>query len=242
MLREAAGNEDLVDVLLKFQQEQEQEQYALTDDNIKAVIQDMFSAGGETISGIVIWGMSEMVKNPKVMQEAQAEVRKVFGSKGNVDESELHQLIYLKCVIKETMRLHPSVPLLVPRECRERCEMNGYEIPPKSIVSVNAWAIGRDPKYWDEAETFKPERFLNSQIDFRGTNFEYLPFGAGRRMCPGISFALPNIEMQLANLLYHFDWKLPNGLKNEELDMNETFGLTLRKVNDLCLIPITRRP
>jgi cytochrome P450 len=200
----------------------------------------MFAAGGETVSGIMLWGMSEMVKNPKVMEEAQVEVRRVFGSKENVDETDLNQLIYLKSVIKETLRQQPSIPLLVPRECRERCRIHQYEIPAKARVTINAWAIGRDPRYWDEPENFKPERFLNSHIDFRGTNFEYIPFGAGRRMCPGITFALPNIELSLAQLLYHFDWKLPNETKNEELDMTESFGFTLRRVNDLCLIPITR--
>ncbi|XP_057441028.1 cytochrome P450 71D10-like [Lotus japonicus] len=240
-----AGSEDLADVLLQLQKEHEKDsQYPLTDENIKAVIQDMFAGGGETISRTVLWGMSEMVKNPKVMEKAQDEVRRVFDSKGNMDEEGLHQLIYLKSVIKETLRLHPSLPLLVPRECTKRCQINGYEIPAKSRVIVNAWAIGRDPRYWDEAENFKPERFLNSQIDFRGTNFEYLPFGAGRRMCPGIAFALRGSELQLAQLLYHFDWKLPNGMKNEELDiteMTESFGLTARKLNDLYLIPVTRQ-
>ncbi|KAA8544291.1 hypothetical protein F0562_022303 [Nyssa sinensis] len=131
----------------------------------------------------------------------------------------LHELKYLKSVIRETMRLHPPVPLLLPRESSEKCEINGYEIPAKTTVIVNAWAIGRDPKYWTEAERFQPERFLNSLIDFKGTDFEYIPFGAGRRICPGILFALPNIELPLAQLLYHFNWKLPSGLKQEELDM-----------------------
>jgi cytochrome P450 len=136
------------------------------------------------------------------------------------------------------MRLHPPLPLLIPRESRERCEINGYEIPAKTRVAVNIWAIARDRSYWDEAESFKPERFVNSTIDFKGTNFEYIPFGAGRRICPGIAFALPNVELPLAMLLYHFDWKLPNGMKNEELDMSESFGFSLRRKNDLYLIPI----
>jgi len=204
-------------------------------------LQDLFTAGGETSSGAVLWGMSEMIKNPKVMEEAQAEVRRVFDKKGYVDETELHQLIYLKSMIKETMRLHPIIPLLVPRESRERCQINGYEIPAKTRVAVNAWAIGRDPKYWVEAESFKPERFVNSTIDFKGTDFELIPFGGGRRMCPGIAFALPNIELPLASLLYHFDWKLPNGMKSEELDMTEKFGITAGRKHDLCLIPITPR-
>jgi cytochrome P450 len=153
----------------------------------------------------------------------------------------MHQLIYLKSVIKETFRLHPIIPLLVPRESRERCQINGYEIPAKTRVIVNAWAIGRDPKYWVEPESFKPERFVDSLVDFKGTDFEFIPFGAGRRMCPGIAFALPNIELPLAMLLFHFDWMLPNGMKNEDLDMSETFGISVGRKHDLCLIPITRR-
>lgn len=239
---EERKDEDLVDVLLKIQQESELSQHPLTDDTLKSVIQDLFTGGGETSSGTVLWAMSEMVKNPKVMEEAQAEVRRVFDRKGFVDETELHQLIYLKSVIKETLRLHPVAPLLLPRESRERCQISGYEIPAKTRVMVNAWAIGRDPRYWVEAENFKPERFVNSPIEFKGTDFEYIPFGAGRRMCPGIAFALPNVELPLAKLLYHFDWKLPNGMSHEELDMSESFGLTAGRKHDLCLIPITRRP
>jgi len=205
-------------------------------------LQDIFSGGGETSSSVVEWGMSELVRNPRVMEKAQEEVRRVYGNKGYVDETELHQLTYLKSIIKETLRLHPSVPLLVPRENRERCQINGYEIPSKSRVIINAWAIGRNPEYWTEAESFKPERFLNNSIDFRGTDFEFIPFGAGRRICPGITFAIPNVELPLAQLLYHFDWKLPNEMKNDELDMTESEGITLRRKNDLYLIPITPQP
>ncbi|KAH1267519.1 Cytochrome P450 71D10 [Glycine max] len=203
---------------------------------------DMFIGGGETSSSTVEWSMSEMVRNPRAMEKAQAEVRKVFDSKGYVNEAELHQLTYLKCIIREAMRLHPPVPMLIPRVNRERCQISGYEIPAKTRVFINAWAIGRDPKYWTEAESFKPERFLNSSIDFKGTNYEFIPFGAGRRICPGITFATPNIELPLAHLLYHFDWKLPNNMKNEELDMTESYGATARRAKDLCLIPITVRP
>ncbi|AES98823.1 putative premnaspirodiene oxygenase [Medicago truncatula] len=240
--KEESKDEDLVDTLLKIQQENDHSHNPLTDNNMKAIILDMFGAGTETSSGAVLWGISEMVKNPKIMEKAQAEVRKVFDKKGYVDETELHQLIYLKSIIRETLRLHPSVPLLVPRESRERCQINGYEIPAKTRVAINVWAIGRDERYWAEAESFKPERFLNSTIDFKGTNFEYIPFGAGRRMCPGMAFGLSNIELPLAQLLYHFDWKLPNGMKNEELDMTESFGMAIGRKHDLCLIPITRRP
>lgn len=240
-LKEASKDEDLVDVLLKIQRENYLSQHPITDDNIKSIIQDMFIAGSETSAETVLWGMSEMVKNPKVMEEAQAEVRRVFGTKRYVDETEFHRLIYLKSVIKEILRLHPPLPLLIPRESREKCQINGYDIPAKTRVTINVWAIGRDPRYWVDAESFKPERFINNPIDFKGANFEYIPFGAGRRMCPGIAFALSNIELSLAQLLYHFDWKLPNGMKNEELDITESFGIIARRKHDLCLIPIAHQ-
>ncbi|KAK7331675.1 hypothetical protein VNO80_28412 [Phaseolus coccineus] len=235
------AEEDLVDVLLKYQKENDSGTH-LTDDNIKAVIRDIFIGGGETSSSVVEWGMSELIRKPSVLEKAQAEVRRVYGEKGYVDETELDELIYLKSIIKETLRLHPPVPLLVPRENRERCQINGYEIPSKTRVIINAWAIGRNPEYWSEAQSFKPERFLDNSIDFRGTHFEFIPFGAGRRICPGITFAIPNVELPLAQLLYHFDWKLPNKMKNDELDMTESGGITLRRKNDLCLIPIIPQP
>ncbi|XWS09691.1 hypothetical protein CRYUN_Cryun39dG0010800 [Craigia yunnanensis] len=159
------------------------------------------------------------------MREAQAEVRQVFEGNGNVDETGLNELKYLKAVIKETLRLNPSAPFLLPRECNQTCEINGYETVAKTRVLINAWAIGRDPGYWPEAERFYLERFLNSSIDYMGTNFEFIPFGAGRRICPGILFAEPNVQLPLAQLLFYFDWKLPNGIKQENLDMTEVFGL-----------------
>lgn len=182
--------------------------------------------------------MAEMLKNPRILKEAQAEVRRVFKGKENVNEAAIHELKFLKLVVKETLRLHPPAPLLLLRESRESCEINGYAIPEKTRIIVNAWAIGRDPSYWSEAEAFYPERFLNSSIDYRGKDFEYIPFAAGRRICPGITFAIPNIELPLAQLLFHFDWKLPNGMKLDHLDMSEVFGLTIRRKNDLLLIPV----
>lgn len=200
--------------------------------------QDIFGAGTDTSSTTLEWAMSEMLKNPGVMEEAQAEVRRVFNGKEDVHEEELQQLKYLRLVIKETLRLHPPAALLLPRESKERCEINGYEIPGGTRVIVNAWAIGRDAKYWDEAERFKPERFVDSPIDFRGRHFEYIPFGGGRRICPGITFATALIEYPLAQLLYHFDWKLPNGTGIAEFDMTESFGSTVRRKAKLTLIPI----
>ncbi|CAI9109680.1 OLC1v1009545C1 [Oldenlandia corymbosa var. corymbosa] len=229
---------DLVDVLLNVQKSGEFGD-PLTDDNLKGVIYDIFTAGGETSSTTLLWAMLEMIKNPEVFQKAQAEVRKVFDGQGNADESKLHELKYMEAVIKETLRLHPAAPLLLPRESSEQCEIDGYVIPAKTRVVVNAFAIARDPKYWDEPERFNPERFMDSDIDFKGKNLFYIPFGAGRRICPGISFALPNMELPLAQLLYHFDWKLPGQMKPEDVDMTEIFGLTVGPKNDLCLIPTT---
>ncbi|XP_024029899.1 cytochrome P450 71D9 [Morus notabilis] len=228
--------EDLVDVLLKFHNNNLG--FSITTENIKAIVMDIFSAGSETSATALDWAMAELMNNPRVMKKAQTEVREVFYRKGFVDETAIVEMTYLKSVVKETLRLHPSAPLLLPRECGETCEIKGFEIPVKTRVMVNAWAIGRDPEYWTEPESFIPERFFDSPIDFKGTNFEYIPFGAGRRICPGMLFALINIELPLAMLLYHFDWKIPTGMKNEDLNMTESFGSTVRRKDDLQLIPI----
>ncbi|XVE50491.1 hypothetical protein DITRI_Ditri01bG0166600 [Diplodiscus trichospermus] len=230
---------DFLDVLLNLEETGELE-FPFTTDNIKAVLLDVFVAGSDTSFTTLEWAMSEMLKNPRVMQKAQAEVRRVFNRKGNVDVEGLHELEYLKLVIKETLRLHPAIPLLVPRECRERCKINGYDIPVKSRVIINFWAIGRNPEYWSEASRFYPERFVNSSIDYRGSNFEFIPFGAGRRMCPGMVFGIANVELPLAQLLYHFDWKLQDGM--EDLDMDEAFEAVVRRKNDLCLVPTPYSP
>ncbi|CDP17723.1 unnamed protein product [Coffea canephora] len=211
----AEGKEDLVDVLLNIQKRGDFEPQ-LADTSIRAVILDIFSAGSETSSTAMEWAISEMIKNPEIMKRAQHEVRNFYNDKGNADESHLHELKYLHAIIKETLRLHPT----------------------KAQIIVNAWAIGRDSNYWSEAEKFNPLRFLDSEIDYKGNNFEYIPFGAGRRICPGISFSQAVIELVLAQLLFHFDWKLPGDLKPEEFDMVEKLGRTIRPQNDLLLIPI----
>ena len=197
----------------------------------------MFGAGSETSSTTLDWAMAEMIKNPGVMKKAQDEVREVFSRKGSVDETGISEMKYLKSVVKETLRLHPPFPLIL-RESREQCEINGFEIPVKTRIMINVWAMGRDPRYWIDSESFIPERFLDSSIDFRGNNFEYISFGAGRRICPGIAFALINVELPLAFLLYHFDWKLPTGMKHEDWDMTESYGSTLKRKDALKLIPV----
>jgi len=193
----------------------------------------VFAAGSGTSASAMTWTMSELMRNPRVMKKVQAEVREAVGGRGKVTEGDIKELNYLRLVIKEVLRLHPPAPLLIPRECMEKCEIDGYEIPAKTRVVFNAWAMGRDPVYWDEPEAFRPERFEGSSVDFKGGNYEFIPFGAGRRICPGIAFGLATMELALANLLYYFDWTLPEGMG--ELDMTEKFGLGARRKYDLFL-------
>ncbi|CAL1402234.1 unnamed protein product [Linum trigynum] len=228
--------EDIVDILLSLQRTGGLS-LPLTTDGIKAVILDVFTAGMETTASTIEWTMSELVQNPNVLRLAQEEVRRVFGDKGNVCEDRLHELTYLDAVIKESMRINPHAPFLLPRETRETVEINGFVIPAKTRVIVNAWAIGRDPCHWIDPEKFYPERFLNSSIDYKGAHFEYIPFGAGRRSCPGMLFGMATVHLSLANLLFHFDWKLPVG--RQHLDLTEQSGLSLSSKQLLRLIPIT---
>ncbi|KAJ9190651.1 hypothetical protein P3X46_001831 [Hevea brasiliensis] len=232
---ESEDAEVLVDVLLRLQGSGRLE-CPITIDNVKAIIWDMFVAGTDTSSTTTEWALAEMIRNPRVLKKAQAEIRESLKGKETISEEDIQGLQYLKLVIKETLRIHPAVPLLLPRESKERCEIGGYEIPEKTKVIVNAWAIGRDPEYWQDPEKFIPERFSDNSIDFRGTNFNYIPFGAGRRICPGMTFGLANVELPLAKLLYHFDYKLPEGMRPEDLDMTESFGATVGRKNNLQLI------
>ncbi|EMS47282.1 Cytochrome P450 71D10 [Triticum urartu] len=247
--RVAAGDdEDLLDVLLRVQSEGELDP-PLTDDDIKTVIivsssvltfslPDMFMAGSETSATLLQWAMAELVKNPGAMRKAQEEVRREVA--GRVTEDALGGLRYLGLVIKETLRLHPPATLIL-RECRAACRVLGFEVPAGAMVLVNAWAIGRDAASWGaDAEEFRPERFDGSGVDFKGTDLEYIPFGAGRRMCPGVAFGLANVELALASLLYHFEWEVPE--PGEELDMAEAMGLTTRRRSDLLLVPKLRVP
>ncbi|KAK1615590.1 hypothetical protein QYE76_021107 [Lolium multiflorum] len=233
--------EDLVDVLLRLRKEGGLE-VPLTMGIVKAVILDLFSAGSETSATTLQWAMSELMRYPNVMRKAQAEVRDKLQGKTKIAEDDLANLKYLRLVIKETMRLHPAAPLILPREAMEPCKILGYDIPKGTTVLVNAWAIARDPKHWEDPEVFKPERFESCTTDFKGTDFKYIPFGAGRRICPGMTFAQSSMEIVLAALLYHFDWELPDGVKPDELEMEEEMGLTVRRKNDLYLHAVVRVP
>lgn len=196
----------------------------------------MFNAGTGTAASTLVWIMSELIKNPSSMRKAQDEVREAAKGKQKVEEGDLSKLTYLKAVIKEGLRVHPPLPLLLPRETIEDSVLMGYHIPAKTTVLVNALAIGTNPTTWASPNVFMPERFIDSPIDFKGLDFDFLPFGSGRRGCPGISFAVLLIELALANLLFRFNWELPRGMKREDLDMEEVNGLTIHKKVPLCLV------
>ncbi|KAI7733768.1 hypothetical protein M8C21_015231 [Ambrosia artemisiifolia] len=223
--------DDMVDILLKLKQDYSND---LTFDHIKAVIMNILLAGTETSASTVVWAMTMLIKNPNSMKKVQQEVRTAVRKKGKVDEDDLYKFDYLRAVIKESLRLYPVVPLLVPRESRERCVLEGYEIPKKTLVYVNAWAIGRDPKCWERPEEFEPERFMGSNVDFKGADFELIPFGAGRRGCPGLLMGTTTVELALSNLVYSFDWEVPEGTK--DIDTLKTEGIAMHKKNALQLM------
>ncbi|KAF3337961.1 Cytochrome P450 71D7 [Carex littledalei] len=192
-------------------------------ETVKAVILDLFGAGTETSATTIEWAMSELLRNPTTMKKAQSEVRELL--------KEAHKNT------EAAPTCSSSSPKTVPRACR----IFNYDIAEGMTVLINVWAIGRDPKYWEDPEEFKPERFMNSGIDFKGNDFEFLPFGSGRRMCAGVSLGLANTALALASLLYHFDWKLLDGLKSDEIDMSESSGLATRRKTPLLLYAVPRK-
>nr|XP_011469756.1 PREDICTED: cytochrome P450 71A4-like [Fragaria vesca subsp. vesca] len=234
------GNEDkkdFVDVLLGLQKEKGAD-FALDRLSIKALILDVFTAGNDTHT-IIDWAMSELLRHPRVMNKLQNEVRGIAGSKTMVTEDDLVGMNYLRAVIKETFRLYPTIPVLPPKVLTQHVKINGYDIKVDTQAVVNIWKINRDSKSFDNPEKFEPERFLNSSIDFKGNDFQLIPFGSGRRMCPAIQYASAIIEIALANIVHKFNWALPEGARGEHLDMTETTGLNLRRQNPLKVIPIS---
>ncbi|OIW00957.1 hypothetical protein TanjilG_10035 [Lupinus angustifolius] len=231
--REEEG-EVIVDVLLHLKK-QRLFSVDLTYDHIKAVLMDIIVASTDTTAATIVWAMTALIKNPRVMNKVQEEIRKFEGEKDFIDEDDIQKFPYFKAVMKETLRLHLPAPLLVPREANENCIINGYQIKAKTIVYVNAWAIHRDPEAWKDPQEFYPERFLDSAIDFQGQDFELIPFGAGRRVCPGLPMAIPALDLILANLLYSFNWELPPGIVKEDIDLEVSPGLTQHKKIPLCL-------
>ncbi|MED6195492.1 hypothetical protein PIB30_038341 [Stylosanthes scabra] len=231
---------DFVDVLLSVKNTNNSTGFEFDTITMKAIILDMFAAGTDTTYTVLEWAMAELLKRPAVMHKLQEEVRTVVGNRTNITEQDLVHMNYLKAVIKETLRFHPPIPVLVPRKSTKAIKLNGYDIGEGTQVLVNAWAIATDPKCWDQPLEFKPERFLNSSVDFKGQDFQFIPFGAGRRGCPGIQFAIAVDEIVLATIVHQFDWDLPPD--SGELDMSETSGLAVHLKSPLLAIPTPHYP
>uniref|UniRef100_A0A1W7HBR7 Cytochrome P450 n=1 Tax=Scoparia dulcis TaxID=107240 RepID=A0A1W7HBR7_SCODU len=226
------GASDVIDVLLTTSEENPEE---IDRIHIERMCLDLFVAGTDTTSSTLEWAMAEALKYPETMKKAKAELEEVVGKGKAIDEADIARLPYLRCFVKETLRIHPPVPFLIPRRVEQDVEVCGYTVPKNSQVFVNAWAIGRDADTWSNPLEFKPERFLDSEVDMRGRDFELIPFGAGRRICPGLPLAVRMVPVVLGSLLNCFDWKIENG---KELDMEEKLGITLAKANPLRAVPI----
>ncbi|KAK9069915.1 hypothetical protein SSX86_010313 [Deinandra increscens subsp. villosa] len=231
---ESNEGEDFVDILLDIQKENTSE-FTLQKDTLKALIMEAFAAGTETTQTSLVWTMSELIRNPRVMKKLRKEITQIAQGRSMISEEDLEKMSYLKAVIKESLRLHTPFSLLLPRELMQDVKLMGYDIAAGTQVIINAWAIGRDPTLWEKSNEFSPERFLNNSINYQGLQFKWLPFGGGRRSCPGIQFSVPVLELALANIVYKFDMALPNGIKNEDLDMTEEFGITIHRKSPLLV-------
>ncbi|XP_045831759.1 cytochrome P450 71B9-like isoform X2 [Trifolium pratense] len=232
---------DIIDILLQMMNDHSLS-FELTLDHIKALLMNIFIGGTDTSTATVVWAMTVLMNNPRVMNKVQMEIRNLYENKDFINEDDIEKLPYLKSVVKETLRLFPPTPLLLPRETIQNCNIDDYEIKPKTLVYVNAWAIGRDPENWEDPEEFYPERFFMSSVDFEGNSFELIPFGSGRRMCPGIKMGVRTVELSLANLVHSFEWKLPNGFdKDQVLDTQVKPGIIMHKKIDLYLVPRKRK-
>ena len=165
-------------------------------------MQEAIIGGSDTSASATLFAMLELLLNPRALRKAQEELRRVVGRKSTVEESDLVNLPYMRLAVKEVLRLHPPVPLSVPHECMETVSIDGYTIPAKTIVFINLWSIMRDPKSWKDPEVFSPERFEGSNLQYKGQDFEYIPFSSGRRSCPGMNLAVIAVELALAKGIY----------------------------------------
>ncbi|KAJ0024858.1 hypothetical protein Pint_06903 [Pistacia integerrima] len=242
---------DFLDILLDAL-ENEKSEIQLTRDHIKAIILDFLTAATDTTAMAAEWALAELINNPNVLEKAQEEIDQVVGKSRLVQESDLPNLPYLQAIIKENFRLHPPIPMLA-RKSIEDCQIGKYTIPEGSLLFVNLWSIGRDPKVWSNPMKFNPERFLKpnesdgleTNIDVKGFSYQLLPFGTGRRGCPGINLAMQELPTTLAAMIQCFNWKVvnPEGveIKGKDLvDMSERPGLTAPRAHDLVCVPLAR--
>ncbi|CAI8599868.1 unnamed protein product [Vicia faba] len=204
----------------------------------KFIMLNIFVAGTDTSTYTLEWAMAELMHSPEVMSKVQNELEQVVGKGIPVEETDIAKLPYMQAVIKETFRVHPPVPLLLPRKAETDVEIGDYIIPKDAQVLVNAWVIGRDPSKWENPNAFVPERFFNSEIDFKGHHFELIPFGSGRRICPGLPLAIRMLPLMLGSLVNCFDWRLEDGLNVDDLNKEDEYGITLEKSQPVRIVPI----
>ncbi|KAL6141845.1 hypothetical protein ACLB2K_060131 [Fragaria x ananassa] len=261
--RKLVGGEktrDFLDVLLDFEDDENDESAKISDHHLNIFIldrhddialslnnsnkseyiavQEIFMAGSETTSSTTEWALTELLCNPETLIKAKSELNRVIGPNRKIEESDIDNLPYLQCIIKETFRLHPPIPFLVPRKAVQDTKFMGYFVPKDTQVFVNAYAIGRDPEVWtDEPESFKPERFIGSKIDYKGQHYELIPFGAGRRMCAGVPLGHRMLHLTLGSLLHQFDWALGRNVTKESMNWNDNLGITMRKSEPLLAVP-----
>ncbi|WMV17199.1 hypothetical protein MTR67_010584 [Solanum verrucosum] len=226
---------DFLEVMLNTSEEDPQ---AFDRNHIEHLCLDLFIAGTDTTSSTLEWAMVEVMRKPYIMNKAKSEFADVIGKGKIIEEGDIGRLPYLQCIVKETLRMHPPVPFLI-RKVDQEVEACGYFVPKNSQVLVNVWSIGRDPATWEDPLTFKPERFWDLKMDVRGQDFELIPFGAGRRICPGSTLATAKLCTMLGSLLNSFDWKAEGDIAAEDLDVEEKFGLTLARARPLRAIPIS---
>ncbi|XP_059431771.1 trimethyltridecatetraene synthase-like [Corylus avellana] len=232
---------DMVDLMLQLADDPNTD-VKLTYDNLKGLTQDLIIGATDTAATSVEWTMSELLKQPHLISKATEELDRVIGKDRWVEEKDIPQLPYIDAIVKETMRKHPPAVMLAPHFALEDCTVVDYDIRKGSIVLINTWGMGRDPLIWDAPEEFRPERFLGKAIDVKGQYFELLPFGSGRRMCPGYSLGLKMVYSTLANMLHGFEWKLPDNMKPEDLTMEEVYGLATSRKFPVVAVTKPRLP
>ncbi|CAI8602191.1 unnamed protein product [Vicia faba] len=228
---------DLLDILLEVH-ENENGEIKFSMENVKAFILDLFMAGTDTSATTIEWAMVELINNPDVMEKARQEIDLITQKSRLIQESDLPELPYLQAIVKETLRIHPTAPI-IGRQTSENCVVYGYDVPAETILFLNLWSMGRDTKLWENPLEFKPERFMSEDIKFdvRGQNFQFMPFGTGRRACPGTSLALQVVPTNLAAMIQCFEWKVDGDGK---VNMEEKPAMTLPRAHPLMCIPITR--
>ncbi|WOH13205.1 hypothetical protein DCAR_0832714 [Daucus carota subsp. sativus] len=230
-----SSQQDFLDVLLDYRGSGNDEPAKLSEFQVTIFLMEMFIAGTDTTSSTTEWALSELLQNPEQMKRVKAEISSVVGANKQLKESDTDKLHYLQAIVDETLRLHPPAPILLPRKAVRETNFMGYTIPKDTQVLINNWAIGRDKDLWEDPLSFKPERFLDSKINYKGQNYEFLPFGAGRRICPGLPLAHRMVPLVLGSLLHHFEWELCDGVKT--IDMRETLGSASKKLELLRAVP-----